>query len=129
MKGENQYNIQTLKINVLHRRGCTFRHREYLATAQRRRVASRARSKSSMSGHVPGLSLTFECKLGYLGDLLEAQKAQKHISDAWVNTGSRSVLQPRATPIDENAYEVHFFHFEYKRIAKDSRHGNKHCGR
>ena len=32
----------------------------------------------------------------------------------------RSVLEPRATPIDKNAYEVHFLHFEYKQMAGDS---------
>ena len=32
----------------------------------------------------------------------------------------RSVLEPRATPIDKDAYEVHFLHFEYKQMAKDS---------
>ena len=41
----------------------------------------------------------------------------------------RSVLEPRATPIDKNAYEVHFLHFENKQMAKDFWHGNKHYGR
>ena len=40
-----------------------------------------------------------------------------------------SVSEARATPIDENAYEVHFIHFKDKQIAKDSRLGRKHCGR
>ena len=41
----------------------------------------------------------------------------------------RSVLEPRATPIDKNAYEVHFIHFQDEQIAKDVRHENKHCRR
>ena len=72
MKGENQHNIQTLKTSVLHRRGCTFRCREYPAIAQRRHSAHATRVKSSKSGHVPGLRLTFECTLRHLGDLLDA---------------------------------------------------------
>ena len=40
-----------------------------------------------------------------------------------------SVSEARATPIDENAYEVHFIQVKGKQIAKDSRHGNEYCRR
>ena len=39
------------------------------------------------------------------------------------------VLEQRATPIDKNAYEVHFLHFEYQQLPNDYWHGNKHYGR
>ena len=39
----------------------------------------------------------------------------------------RSVLDPKATPFDKNADEVHFVHFDDKQSSKHSSHGNNHC--
>ena len=41
----------------------------------------------------------------------------------------RSALEPKATPIDKNAYEVHVIHFQDEQIEKDVIHENKHCRR
>ena len=40
----------------------------------------------------------------------------------------RNELEPRAIPIDKNAYEVHFSHFEDEHYSKYHIHASIPCG-